>query len=51
VLTPIKALYILQVSIIQEVQSWVRADGIELEVTKNVKEILQLKIEQVNMEN
>jgi hypothetical protein len=47
---PTKALYRLQVSVTQEVQSWARDDATELEVTKDVKEMLQLTIEQVNME-
>jgi hypothetical protein len=47
---PTKALYKLQVSIMQEVQSRVRIDAVELQEMKGEKESLELVIEQVKFD-
>jgi hypothetical protein len=47
---PTKALYILQVNFTQEVHSRAKADATELEFSKDVKEMIQLTIERVQME-
>jgi hypothetical protein len=47
---PTKALYKLQVSVTQEVQSCARTDAKELQHTKNGKEALELVVEQVKLE-
>ena len=47
---PTKALYKLQVSVAQEVQSCARTDAIEIQEMKGEKESLELVIEQVKFE-
>jgi hypothetical protein len=47
---PTKALYKLQVSVAQEVQSRARTDTTELQHTKDNKEELELVLEQVKLE-
>jgi hypothetical protein len=47
---PTKALYRLQVSVTQEVQSRARKDTTELQETRDGKEALELVIEQVKFE-
>jgi hypothetical protein len=47
---PTKALYKLQVSVMQEVQSCARTDATDLQHTKNGKEVLELVVEQVKLE-
>jgi predicted nucleic acid-binding Zn-ribbon protein len=47
---PTKALYKLQVSVAQEVQSRVRTDAVELQEMKGEKESLELMIEQVKFD-
>jgi hypothetical protein len=47
---PTKALYKLQVSVAQEVQSRARIDATELQHTKDNKEGLELVLEQVKLE-
>jgi hypothetical protein len=47
---PTKALYKLQVSVAQEVQSRARTDATELQQTKDNKEELELVLEQVKLE-
>jgi hypothetical protein len=47
---PTKALYRLQVSVAQEVQSHMRTDAVELQETKSDKEALELVVEQVKFE-
>jgi hypothetical protein len=47
---PRKALYKLQVSVVQQVQSHARTYAIELQHTKDRKEELELVLEQVNLE-
>jgi hypothetical protein len=47
---PTKALYKLQVSVAQEVQSRARTDATELQVTKNGKNSLELLVEHVKLE-
>jgi hypothetical protein len=47
---PTKALYRLQVSVVQEVQSCARTDATELQETRDGKEALELVIEQVKFE-
>jgi hypothetical protein len=47
---PTKALYKLQVSVMQEVQSHARTDAVELQETRNGKDSLELVVEQVNLE-
>jgi hypothetical protein len=47
---PTKALYRLQVNVVQEVQSRARIDAVELQETKSGKEPLELVVEQVKFE-
>jgi hypothetical protein len=47
---PTKALYKLQISVAHEVQSRARTDAMNLETTKEVKEILEISLNQVQLE-
>jgi hypothetical protein len=47
---PTKAMYKLQVSVAQEVQSRAREDATKLQVTRDGKDALETMIEKVNME-
>jgi hypothetical protein len=47
---PTKALYKMQVSVTQEVQSRARTDAMELQATRNGKDALELVVEKVKME-
>jgi hypothetical protein len=48
---PIKELYGLQASVMQEIQSISRVDATNLEIGKEVKEVLQFNCNQITMEN
>jgi hypothetical protein len=47
---PTKALYGLQASVMQEVQSRAREDATNLEIDREVKEILQVTCEKITLE-
>jgi hypothetical protein len=47
---PTKALYGLQASVMQEVQSRAHADATNLEVGREVAEVLQITCDQLNLE-
>jgi hypothetical protein len=46
---PTKALYKLHISVVHEVQSRARTNVMNLETTKEVKEILEISLNQVNL--